>query len=202
MEKIKKRKTNTTFDKRFENPKAGRPPLEDKEITNEQKEFAILIARGVPEDTAGKHCEFSDYQTKRYLNLQSIKDEIVKWQNIFGKEDIEKFITLYNKVNEEVFLELIKRIRGKSEGALSEVNLMKIFQGKLMSMGLSTQEIIEKTKLIQRSTTKETKPKIPQIENKQHNDRIEFNTEDIESPSEIILETTNEKRMEKETKKK
>jgi len=172
MKKIRKKKQKT-----FGNPKMGRPSLEEKELDSKQKEFAILIARGVPEDAAGRHCSFSDYQVKRYLNLQLIKNEVRYWMDIFGKEDSEKFIALYNKITETAFLELIKRIEGKTDGVISEENLMAIFNGKVISMGLSDPAITEKTKL---ATEKEA---LKQTDNKNDDNKIEFDSKDIELPN-------------------
>lgn len=81
----------------------GVPSLEDHELTDEQKKFAILAALGVAQD----QCDFSEYQKKQYLVLPKMQEEIKKWKIIFKKDWcfkklIKAIEILADKINSDI----------------------------------------------------------------------------------------------------
>lgn len=149
-----KRKVLKPFSKKFESPKIGRPPLEEKELTPEQKDFAVMVARGMPPEMAGETLKWTKYQVGRYGELPAVKREVEKWKGIFGQEDSLKWVALYHEALTEMFMDLTRRAR---EGKLSEASLNKYITGKLGQIfGIpeeTTERVTETTEKKVRSIT-------------------------------------------------
>lgn len=111
VEKIKKPKPKGEYISKLAGSRMGTPPMEDRELTDEQKKFAMLLARNVPYDIAQEKCSFSDYQRRSYLQLPKMQEEIKKWQEVFAKDETERLISLWNKVTEESLILLLDRVK-------------------------------------------------------------------------------------------
>ena len=139
-----KRKVLKPFSKKYGSPKVGRPSLEEKELTPEQKDFAVMVARGMPPEMAGETLKWTQYQVRRYSELPAVKREVEKWNGIFGTEDSLKYVTMYNEALTSMFLDLKKRA---DEGKLSESTLNKYIMGKLNQILGLPEETTETSKV-------------------------------------------------------
>lgn len=120
--KIKKPQQPGAYNRKLKQARMGTPPLEERELTEEQKKFAMLIARNMPIDMAAGHCGFSEYQRKHYIDLPKIKDEIAKWKEVFNLEGIEKYLALWNEVVIEALVTLMARVK---EGKITNQEIFK-----------------------------------------------------------------------------
>ena len=123
--RIRQRKTLKPFTKKYDSPKVGRKPSVEKELTEEQKKFAIMVSRGLHPDFAGGELGWTPYMVKTYADLPKMKTEIQKWQDIFGVEQKEKYCKMGDMVVTEALHSLIRRLR---EDKLTEANTMKLAQ--------------------------------------------------------------------------
>lgn len=160
--RIRKPKDLNYKENKKELVKMGRPSLEEKtekELTKEMKDFAIMIARNIPAEIAGKHLKLSDYKIERYQQLPAVKTEIEHWVEIFGKENIEKYIIIDNKIIEAAGLEVLRMIE---EGKASLQQVLDIWNAKIaniikMMTGKEETEKEETTKITE--TVKKSKAK-------------------------------------------
>lgn len=147
----------------------GRPSLQEmidqKGLSPEMKQFAIFVARGIPHKEAAAYTGISEYQMKSFLDLAEVQKEIAIYSEILGLTDVNKWIALDNRLREEAFLELLKRVR---EGKISEKELIRLVREKVIASNLYLPDTEEsatliKTKKITSSATPATKvlPKEP-----------------------------------------
>jgi len=149
---IQRRKTLKPFTKKYDNPKVGRKPNAEKELTEEQKEFAIMVARGIPPEIAGAEKGWTPYKIQTYHLLPNMKKEIEKWQDIFGVEQKAKYAKLGDQIVTEAMLSLIRRLK---EDKLTEPSTIKLASWAMkQGLGITTDSPQEESI---RETTRELK---------------------------------------------
>jgi len=146
--KVRRSKSLKSIDKKFKDARMGAPPLEERELDENQKKFAVMVGRGVPIEVAQKYCGFSDYQRKTYLDLPKVQAEIRRWKEVFGEEDAERIKQMNDMVEKTAFAELVRRIEA---GSISESNLMKLIERALQRVSLTEQSpVMESTKITEK----------------------------------------------------
>lgn len=127
----------------------------EKELDDKQKEFAVLVARGVPPEYAGQTLEWSKYQIETYSKLPKMQKEIKRWQEVFGVEQTEKYVKLWDEVATEAFLSMLRKIR---EDKVPEERLMKIINQQIGSItGLPTDPDAPTTERVTERITEKVK---------------------------------------------
>ena len=194
-EKIKREVDKAgTYDRKAKDGRMGAPPLEDRDLTNEQKKFAMLLARGIPVNMAQAQCGFSDYQKRNYLELPKMKKEIAKWKDVFSQEEVGKLMALWTDLQIDAIMLLKQRI---GEGKISNQEIFKNIVNKNLNTGGGEEgQAVKKTMKI----TQTIKPKIKQIEHTS-TDQIEGNVFDGMEEDEFETEETREMTIEENPEK-
>jgi len=99
------------YQEKLKSVRMGTPPLEERELTEDQIKFASLIAKNMPPHIAQEQCGFSDFQRRKYSNLPKMKVRIQEWREIFALKGGEKLATLFNILQEESIMLLRDRIK-------------------------------------------------------------------------------------------
>lgn|GEM_PF-3689917 len=189
-----------TYRSKAREARMGTPPLEERELTNDQKRFAMLIARNTPEDVAQKQCGFSDYQRRTYLELPKMKAEIAEWRETFAQEGTEKKRKMWDYLEEESILLLINRAK---MGDIKNDEIFKYIINKSIMPPSDEEKKIKKTKQV-------IKPKLPAMpdaktdgnifEGLDDGDADGLNENEIEEKRGMIIEETSFKEESKQEK--
>ena len=72
--KIKKEvDSKDIYQGKLKSARMGTVPLEERELTEMQIKFAMLLAKNIPPHIAQDQCGFSDFQRKNYIGLPKMK---------------------------------------------------------------------------------------------------------------------------------
>lgn len=155
-EPVRRPKLSRSFDKRFAESRVGRHPNAEKELTDEQKLFSQLRARGLDPDVAGKALGWSQYKIETYGQHPLMDAEIAKWQEVFAGDTSGSFKELMLDLASTAALELKRRAISspsdkKPYHELSEESLMQILDKALLIADLvAPKKPAEKTKVIEK----------------------------------------------------
>jgi len=186
--KIKKLEVDSKelYQGKLKSVRMGTPPMGERELTEAQIKFAMLLAKNIPPHIAQQQCEFSDFQRRNYIELPKLKVEIQRWKEIFALEGGEKLATMFNILQEEAIMLLRDRIK---EGKITNQEIFKNIINKSF-MPSDEENPIKKTMRI--TQTNIIKPKQKQITDSDKNnvfDGLEEEKEnEIEEKQELIIE--------------
>jgi hypothetical protein len=145
-------------------PKVGRPSNQEKELEGKEKDFAIMKARGIPDNIIKDSLQLTRYLFKTYSEDERVKKEIVRLQiDIFRVDDREMWINMYTEILKESWQGMLRRIRD-DKARFSQME--KIFLTGMMAMGVIENpakediESITETKKIKRTPAATAKKQI------------------------------------------
>jgi len=140
IKKIKKKddSKNPLLDK-----KMGAPSNEERDLTDQQKEFGKLLGLGWDIKDVQKKLEFSDYQVKEYKKLPKIVDLIEEHKRLKNMDRVERYNSLWGDIETEALLELKRRIAGATDSPVSEKILMIIVNRTFMQYDKREDEEVE-----------------------------------------------------------
>jgi len=146
--KVRKLKLKKPLDKRHKDVRMGAPPLDERELTTEQKKFAYMVGKGIAINIAQKECCFSDYQRKTYLELPQMQKEIEHYRGIFGQEDVDRVKAGLDEIEKATVACIIRKL---DSDETPSVGLMKLLHMQLQRVALiETSPTIESTKVTEK----------------------------------------------------
>uniref|UniRef100_A0A6M3XZ06 Uncharacterized protein n=1 Tax=viral metagenome TaxID=1070528 RepID=A0A6M3XZ06_9ZZZZ len=124
VDKVKKKPESSKdiYKGKLKSARMGTTPLEERELTEDQIKFAMLLAKNMPPHIAQEQCGFSDFQRKNYINLPKMKAKIQEWKEVFALEGGEKLAVMFNILQEEAIMLLRDRIK---EGKITNQEIFK-----------------------------------------------------------------------------
>jgi len=182
--KVKKKvDSEDIYQGKLKSARMGTPPLAERELTEEQKKFAMLIAKNIPPHIAQEQCGFSDFQRKNYINLPKMKAKIEEWREVFALEDGKKLAVMFNMLQEEAIMLLRERIK------VGKITNQEIFKNIINKSFMPEEEesTIKKTMKI----TQTNRPKQKQIEHSKTESNV-FDDLDSEDEEEMEVEEKRE----------
>jgi len=195
LKKVKRRKPSGLLDKRR---RVGRTSLKDlKELTPQMFRFCELIGKGIAPGTAGKEVGFSEYQTKTYLGLKIIEEEIEKQVHLWQMGPVERFVERNNEIIDEACQSIIRLCR---KDKLSQSHLIQIMERQQLIVGIRSDHLSEeRTKAIEKRSKTYVDRLLTQPKGRK---KIMFETSStVESPPAGVIEEVEERSVEKVSKK-
>lgn len=185
MKKIKRTKRGKGGElqaKSEEKRAPGRIPKLEKELDLKEKDFALLTARGIPDNIIKDKLKLTRYLLKEYKEDPRIILEVKRLtEEVFSGEDIEKWVAMQKELDMDCWQGMKKLIE---EGKATWNQMEKMWMAGQIARGLMpheekiTESITEKKQI----TTKPAKSKQKRISL--------FEDGDIEPPGEDEPETT------------
>ena len=132
------RKKPKRVDRRITSRPSGRPTLEESELTDEMKSFALYRAHGLPNSVIqSKIPGLTRYKVNRYLELDKVQKQVEKYKKNIAFEDAHNTKQQYQAATETIFQSII-RMAEKDE--LSESFMEKWIKTHLAIIGLDNDD--------------------------------------------------------------
>ena len=165
----------------------GAPLSAERELTLEQKQFAYLLASGVPPEIAGQRFGWSHYLIKTNSDPEQrplIAKEVESWKGVIALKDGNRFVVMYDDLITEIIMSMQRLAR---ENKLNQDIMHKMLTGKMdILSGLPRGEVTSTT--IMEKVTEATSRKIATPGDQTKRIRNVFDHPDFKREQEEYLE--------------